>query len=633
MKGKIQTPDQNDNHVDIDNQNLFYNTYRDLQPFFNFIEISPIYMHVYCNDKIVYANQAELDSLEYSFEEILQMNFWDPVHPDHVDMVKENGRSRQLGMSAPRNTEFKVITKSGKEAWVDIFTSVETIQGKNFVLVGGYDITERKKVQAELQQARDELEQRVLKRTVELERSTVELQRSNEALTLQQHMLMGVVSNISDGVIIINLQGDIEFCNPTMEKLLNLAQDEIVQGYSSGKLIFNDTNVKKMLQKQASFQDEETVVSIAGRKEMRFLISGAPIKDHEGSVSKSIVVFRPLAEVHRLVNRISGAVARFKFKDILTCSASMEDTIQTAKIASISMSNVMIEGESGTGKELFAQAIHNHSPRSDGPFIAVNCGAIPRELIGSELFGYVEGAFTGARKGGNPGKFELAEGGTLFLDEIGDMPIEQQVTLLRILQEKQLTRIGGSKVIPINVRIICATNRNLYTEVQNGRFRQDLYYRLNVINLRIPPLRERKDDISLLLRYFLMQMDGAWANYFNQIEAPEEEALMAYEWPGNVRELQNLAERMAYTQNNYQIRLADFPREFAATLPEVSHPVVISSLGSRTHMKSQLADLENSHIASLFQKYHGNVRKVAEETGVSSRTIYRRIKKYQIDLK
>jgi PAS domain S-box-containing protein len=616
MKEKKQTG--------IENHQLFYKTYRDLEPFFNFIEISPIYMHVYCNDKIVYANQAELDRIGYTLEEMMKMNFWDLVHPDYVDLVKQIGKSRQLGMSAPRRTEFKVLTKSGKEVWIDVFTSVETIQGQNFVLVGGYDITDRVKVQAELQNARDELEQRVLQRTAEL-------QQSNEALTLQQQMLMGIVSNISDGVIIINRQGDIEFCNPTMENLLNLEQDEIIDSFRNGKLAIDDTSIKKMLDKQIPFQEEETVISFAGRKEMRFLISGTPIKDHEGSVSKGVVVFRPLADVHRLVNRISGAVARFRFKDILTCNPIMEDTIQIAKMASKSMSNIMIEGESGTGKELFAQAIHNYSSLANGPFIAVNCGAIPRELIGCALFGYVDGAFTGARKGGNPGKFELAEGGTLFLDEIGDMPIEQQVTLLRVLQEKQLTRIGGSKVIPINVRIICATNRNLYTEVQNERFRQDLFYRLNVINLRIPPLRERKSDIMLLLKYFLTQMDGAWADYFDQIGLPVREALIDYDWPGNVRELQNLAEKMAYTHNNYQFRLKDLPRGSEATLPDDAHIAVLPDLGSRTDMKSQMTDLESSQISFLLQKYHGNVRKVAEETGVSRRTIYRKIKKYKID--
>ncbi|HEX3012518.1 MAG TPA: sigma 54-interacting transcriptional regulator [Syntrophomonadaceae bacterium] len=616
MKGKKQPEVRPNRAIDEFNNNC-----RDLSPFFNFIEISPIYMHVYCNDKIVYANKAVLDKLEYSLDEMLQMNFWDVVHPDYIELVREIGRSRQIGMSAPSRTEFKVISKSGKEVWVDVFTSVETINGQNYVLVGGYDITDRRKVQAELQKARDELEQRVLTRTLEL-------QRSNEALTLQRQMLMGIISNISDGVIIVNRQGNIEFCNPTMEKMLHLTHDEIVQDYVSGKLSFNDTDVKKMLKNRTPFKDEEAVISLAGREEMRFLISGTPINDHEGSISKGIIVLRPLAEVHRLVNRINGAVARFVFKDIITNSAAMEDTIQTAEMASTSISNVLIEGESGTGKELFAQAIHNHSPRAEGPFIAVNCGTIPRELIGSELFGYEEGIFTGARKGGNAGKFELAAGGTLFLDEIGDMPIEHQVTLLRVLQEKQLTRIGGSKVIPIDVRIICATHRDLYMEVQNEHFQRDLFYRLNVINLRIPPLRERKEDIPMLFKHFLMQMDGAWTKHFDQIETGVEEALLAYNWPGNVRELQNLAERLAYAQTNYEIRRIALPREIAAFLPESSY-----ENGSPTNIKGQLTDLESRQIASLLQKHHGNVTRVAEEIGISSRTVYRKIKKYQLDTK
>ena len=224
----------------------------------------------------------------------------------------------------------------------------------------------------------------------------------------------------------------------------------------------------------------------------------------------------------------------------------MKETIEVARMAARSSSNVLIEGESGTGKELFAQAIHNASKRSAGPFVAVNCGAIPRELIASELFGYSEGAFTGAKKGGNPGKFELADGGTLFLDEIGDMPLEQQVALLRVIQEKSVSRIGSNQVIPVDVRIICATNKNLLELMQTGRFRQDLYYRLNVINLRILPLRERKEDIPVLFQHFLQQMNQE-GNQLSQQDVIEH--LLSYDWPGNVRELQNVVERFVHLEH------------------------------------------------------------------------------------
>jgi transcriptional regulator with PAS, ATPase and Fis domain len=224
----------------------------------------------------------------------------------------------------------------------------------------------------------------------------------------------------------------------------------------------------------------------------------------------------------------------------------MRETVEVARMAARSSSNVLIEGESGTGKELFAQAIHNASRRSAGAFVAVNCGAIPRELIASELFGYSEGAFTGAKKGGNPGKFELADGGTLFLDEIGDMPLEQQVALLRVIQDKSISRIGSNQVIPVDVRIICATNKNLLELMQTGRFRQDLYYRLNVINLRILPLRERKEDIPLLFEHFLQQMNQDCRSI---IPNDFTERLLSYDWPGNVRELQNTVERIIHLEH------------------------------------------------------------------------------------
>ncbi|MCL4442129.1 MAG: sigma 54-interacting transcriptional regulator, partial [Firmicutes bacterium] len=212
-----------------------------------------------------------------------------------------------------------------------------------------------------------------------------------------------------------------------------------------------------------------------------------------------------------------GARAKFTFDDLIGKNAAYLKTVQLAKTAANSSSNVLLLGESGTGKEVFAQAIHNAGCRANEPFIAINCAALPRDLIGSELFGYTEGAFTGAKKGGSPGKFELADGGTIFLDEIGEMPLEMQANLLRVLQEKTLVRIGGQQVIPVNVRVIAATNRNLMEEVEKKNFRSDLYYRLNVLTINMLPLRNRKDDILPLTSFFIEKINRRLGREVNVI--------------------------------------------------------------------------------------------------------------------
>ena len=312
--------------------------------------------------------------------------------------------------------------------------------------------------------------------------------------------LNNVVNNMSDGVIIVNRSGEIELLNHVFEQnwgaLLDRIKMNLKEDILKGKIAF----INDMFDRRIPFQDEEFIFFASG-KQIHILASGTPIVDEEGVVSSGLLILRPIKDVHKLVNRFSGAKASFRFENIITGNRTMQELIDNAKMAASNTSNVLIEGESGTGKELFAQAIHNSSQRSKEPFIAINCGAIPRDLIGSELFGYAEGAFTGARKGGNPGKFELASGGTVFLDEIGDMPLEQQAALLRVIQEKSITRIGGTQAIPVDVRIICATNKDLQTEMHHGRFRKDLYYRLNVILLRFR-LRERKEDIRLLVNHF-----------------------------------------------------------------------------------------------------------------------------------
>jgi transcriptional regulator with PAS, ATPase and Fis domain len=281
-------------------------------------------------------------------------------------------------------------------------------------------------------------------------------------------------------------------------------------------------------------------------------------------------------------------------------------------------------GESGTGKEIVAQAIHNASSRKSGPFLGINCAALPRGLIESELFGYTEGAFTGAKKGGNPGKFELADGGTLFLDEIGEMPLDVQAILLRVLQENSIVRIGGREIIPINVRIIAATNKNLLDQVKMGHFRNDLFYRLNVLTITIPPLRERSEDITILSYHFLDKVNQRLGKNVSVISDEVLRLFYNYNWPGNARELQNIIERSVNITNGNTVLPSSLP-DYVLNTAKLSNGnyVPLSDLLSISEYEKQL-------IVSLLHKHQGNRAKVAKHLGISRSTLYRKFKEYNI---
>jgi len=251
-------------------------------------------------------------------------------------------------------------------------------------------------------------------------------------------------------------------------------------------------------------------------------------RDPSGERKGSVISFRPMEEEVKAFSRFNSQRPKFTFEDIIGNSTTLSDTIRLAKVAAQSNSNILIVGESGTGKELFSQSIHNASPFSDGPFIPVNCAAIPKDLIESELFGYVEGAFTGARKGGYIGKFEQATGGTIFLDEIGDMPIDLQVKLLRVLQDKVVQRVGSEHLIPISTRVIAATNRDLKKMIIEGEFREELYWRLNIITIEIPPLKERKIDIPEFVKFFINKYSQINKRPVKEIEASSLKKLIEY---------------------------------------------------------------------------------------------------------
>lgn len=457
------------------------------------------------------------------------------------------------------------------------------------------------------------------------------IQQKNREMVLLNQRLSNIYHTVSDGIIIVDAEGLITQVNPAVEKIFSQNARDIT-GHALLEFIEPDAAIMQMLTSGQNFSDEELMVSPG----IHCLASGKAINDEEGQLSGGVVFLKPINKIKNLVNRFSGAQARFHFRDIIGESDEIARAVRIASLAASSESNILLEGESGTGKEVFAQAIHNASSRRNNPFIAVNCGAIPRELLGSELFGYVEGAFTGAKRGGRPGKFELASGGTIFLDEIGEMPLGKQVSLLRVLQDRTVTRIGGDKVIPVDVRIICASNRNLQEEVRKGNFRRDLFYRLNVIAITLPPLRQRRQDILPLFNYFLDYISRKLGVVRPQVDPEVLRLLPEYDWPGNVRELQNVVERMVNIADNHNIGLEHLPEELLSPSEVASEPLYpgFSSLDTVTAERKKRKDLfeeiERQKIMSLLVHHGGNISQVAKSMGLSRNTIYRKLRQYGI---
>ena len=326
----------------------------------------------------------------------------------------------------------------------------------------------------------------------------------------------------------------------------------------------------------------------------------------------------------------SAFSAKYTFNDLCGSCQAFNEAVYRAQRVAKSDSSVLILGESGTGKELFAQAIHNASSRRGHPFVSINCAAMPRELISSELFGYVEGAFTGARKNGAPGKIELANKGTLFLDEIGDMPLDLQVHLLKVLEDKAFTRLGDSKSKTVDIRVIAATNQDLNKLVREGTFRLDLYYRLNVFTLELPPLRGRVSDIPQLTRLFIKQCAQRLDKQVSDISPEALGAFMAYSWPGNLRELRNAVESSVNLAMNEEIMLSDIPTAILRATGIRPENAASNSL-LLTELNSAGKRAETEMILELMERYNGNKSMVAEKLGISRPALYRKLKKIQGD--
>ena len=342
-----------------------------------------------------------------------------------------------------------------------------------------------------------------------------------------------------------------------------------------------------------------------------------------------ILNFKTIVNIGR---RIAGEAFRenqITFSHILGNSPRMIHLKEIAQKVARTMPNILLTGETGTGKEMFARAIHNASDRCGNPFITVNCAAIPMELLESELFGYEEGAFTGAKKGGKIGKFELADTGTIFLDEIGEMPFHLQAKLLRVLQERKLERVGGNKQVSLNIRIISATNRNLEKMVEEGKFREDLYYRLNIFEIHLPPLRERPEDIPLLVHYFIEKYRSFFEVNVSGIDPEAMEYLCRYQWKGNIRELENVVQYMISMNSDSVSGIMGVSALPAQVMEDrVFHAE--ENVQEEREMNFKLREM--IHMKELLEQY-GNTtegkKQVARQMGISLATLYRRINKMQ----
>ena len=439
----------------------------------------------------------------------------------------------------------------------------------------------------------------------------------------EKYQQMDIVFNtINEGIVIANNNGKVVYINKAATTILKIG-DRHVLGEPISKALPFCKLFSKTLATGKKYLHHEVY---AEEYNNHYMVSSQPILDEQGNLFGGVAVIRDMATVRQIYQKITGQPST-SFNDIIHQSQVMEELILSAQHYAGSNSTILIRGETGSGKELFARAIHNASPRRNNIFLAINCTAIPDTLLESELFGYEEGTFTGATKGGKLGLFELACDGTLFLDEIGDISSTLQAKLLRVLQEHTVRRIGGNREIPVNVRIISATNRNLEEMVQNDMFRQDLYYRLNVIPLYLPPLRERREDIALLANYLFNSTVADINPNVKSISPEAIEKLENYDYPGNVRELSNIIERAINMARNPVITADDIVFSVKNKPANFNHNKAIKVFNF--DLNTAVKNTEKTIIREAMKEFNSS-RKLGAALGISHTSIIRKMKEYNL---
>ena len=443
-----------------------------------------------------------------------------------------------------------------------------------------------------------------------------ERERMRDLATTNQY-LRALIESDSRGIVTVDSHGRIVQTNRSARRLFSLPVSPAgrdFEDFTGGR-----SGVLEHLATGKSFKAREILARHSG---MTHFASFDPICMSNGEVVGGLLTVQEKKEVMGMAVEVTGSHAHFTFDSILGSSACLGQALRHARIAAASTAPVLLCGETGTGKELFAQAIHNGGERRNRPFVAINCGAIPKELLESELFGYEEGAFTGARKGGRPGKFELADSGTLFLDEIGDMPFDMQVKLLRVLQTGEIQRVGGLRTVPVDLRVISATNKDLRQAIEQQKFRADLYYRISTLNILVPPLRERPEDILPLAEYFI-QRHRLRLNKPTAVLPPDTAAMLtAHAWPGNVRQLESAVERAMHLAEGGDLLAEHFGIAGLERTRQAAPSEPSGGSGQGT-----LEDLEQRAVAEALARHNGNIRAASRALGVSRPTLYRKLKK------
>ncbi|MBI4591511.1 MAG: sigma 54-interacting transcriptional regulator [Candidatus Rokubacteria bacterium] len=452
----------------------------------------------------------------------------------------------------------------------------------------------------------------------------IELHKKAREVDFAAKELEAIINSINDGVIAVNLSGEILEINRAGLGLATRRMEgghpvkvDDVMGAEPKLAGFLDS----IMSDPAAVVERRVRFTLHGGRSFDGLVSAMPILERDGAVIGAVMLVKNIKRLEKLMGALKQLEARYTLEDILGTSPEIQSAKRVARFAARSSSGVLLEGESGTGKELFAHAIHAASDRRDRPFVAVNCAAIPRELCESTLFGYAPGAFTGARTAGQEGKFQLAHGGTLFLDEIAELSLELQPKLLRAISEGRIEKVGGKIPIDIDVRLIAATNRNLKEEVAKGRFREDLFFRVNVVRIQVPPLRDRKSDLRPLTEHFVAKIVAKLGKPVRAVDPTVYARFEAYPWPGNVRELENVLESAINVMEGDTLRVDHLPETVAMRRSSAAMPGEALSL----------RDLERRAIEEALVNCRGKKTLVAKSLGISRDTLYRKLKELSIE--